>query len=63
MAKIFLDTEDKLTSEVILGKTDEELGQIVRANDMAEQKIKSRFAMLKNLGAPTRDKSKNTVPE
>lgn len=49
IAKVFLESEDKLTSDVILSKTNEELGEIVRANDLAEQKVKSRFNVLKML--------------
>lgn len=50
IAKIFLETEDKINSDLVFTKTNEELGEIVRANDLAEQKVKTRFNILKNLG-------------
>lgn len=49
IAKVFLESEDKLSSDVILNKTNEQLGEIVRASDLAEQKVKSRFNVLKML--------------
>lgn len=47
LAKVLLTEEDKFTSEVIQSKTNEELGEYVRANDLAEQKVKQRFNRLK----------------
>ena len=52
LAEIFLETEDKLTYETVNNKTNEELGEIVRADSIAEQKIATRFNRLKMLGQP-----------
>jgi len=49
IAKVFLDEEDKLSIEAVSNKTDEELGQLVRANTLAEIKVKNRYAKLKQL--------------
>lgn len=49
IAKVFLEVEDKLTSDVVNSHSDKALGEIVRANDLAEQKIKTRFNRLKML--------------
>ena len=56
IATIFLDTEDKLTAETINGKTNEELGEIVRAGLLAEEKIKQRYAVLKHIASQVGDK-------
>lgn len=56
IAKVFLESEDKINSDVVLAKTNEELGEIVRANDLAEQKVKSRFNTLKMLARPKNSK-------
>ena len=50
LAKIMLEKEDKINSDIILTKTNEQLGEMVRADDLAEQKIANRFNILKNLG-------------
>lgn len=50
LAKVFLEEEDKITTAIINTKTNEELGEIVRASDMAEIKVKQRFNTLKMLG-------------
>ncbi len=50
LAKVLLSEEETLTPEVITSKTNEELGELVRANSLAEQKIKLRFNLLKKLG-------------
>lgn len=49
IAKVFLTEEEKFTAETILDKTDEELGQLIRANTLAEIKVKNRYAKLKQL--------------
>lgn len=49
IAKVFLTTEDKLDSSFVHGKDNEKLGEIVRANVLAEEKVKSRFNILKSL--------------
>jgi hypothetical protein len=57
IAKVFLDTEDKLSLDM-LARNDEELGQLVRADMMAEVKVKTRFAKLKQLASETVGKPK-----
>lgn len=42
--------EDTISPEVLLHKTNEELGEIVRAEMVAEDKIKSRLNKIKLLG-------------
>ena len=63
MTKVFLGTEDRLTEEVINSKTDKELGEITRANSMADRKVKSRFAVIKNLSVEAGDGKPNVVPK
>lgn len=62
IAKVFLETEDKIDSEFIKSKTNSELGEIVRANLLAEEKVHLRWARLKNL-ANSPDKKSKTVPK
>jgi hypothetical protein len=50
LAKVFLSTEDKLTMEVVREKTNIELGEIVRADLLAENKLQLRWNKLKQLG-------------
>ena len=49
LAKVFLDEDDRLTPELVTQKTNEELGEIMRASMLAEIKVKNRYAMLKRL--------------
>lgn len=49
IVKIFLQSEDKLDHSFVASKTNEELGEVVRANALAEQKIKLRYDHLKML--------------
>lgn len=51
IAKVFLDTEDKLSLELIQTRSNEQLGEFVRADMMAEVKVKTRFNKLKQLGS------------
>ena len=62
IAKVFLDTEDRFTDETVQGKTNEELGEIVRANYLAEQKVKLRFNRLQMLGQKNEGKDRK-VPK
>lgn len=62
IAKVFLDTEDKFTDDTYLNKTNEELGEIVRANYLAEQKVKLRFNRLQMLGQKNEGKDRK-VPK
>lgn len=52
IAKVFLDSEDSLTPDFVNSKTNVELGEIVRAGSIAEQKIKSRYQVIKMLAQP-----------
>lgn len=61
LAKVFLSTEDKLTMEVVREKDDKELGEIVRADLLAENKLKLRWEKLKQLGQKAHEGS-NKVP-
>lgn len=63
LAKVFLDTEEKISSETVNGKTNEELGEIVRANTLAEEKVQLRFSRLKQLGVDVGDKKNHAVPK
>lgn len=62
LAKVFLETEDKLNSDLIQKKTNAELGEIVRADDLAEQKVRQRFGVLKNLAQEVGGKKPQKVP-
>ena len=64
LAKVFLETKDKINEELILTKNNEELGEIVKASVLAEQKVKARFNILKRLAniIPTGTKGKG-VPK
>jgi len=58
IAKVFLDTEDKLSLDLVQTRTNEQLGEFVRADMMAEVKVKTRFAKLKQLASETVGKPK-----
>lgn len=62
IAKVFLDTEDKITEEHITSKTNNELGEIVRANFIAEQKVKLRWQRLQALATSLGTKKPKVVP-
>lgn len=51
--KVFFESDDKLSLEIVLSKNNEELGEIVKADTLATQKILSRWAKLKQLGQKT----------
>lgn len=63
LAKVFLETEDKIDREYVTTKNDAELGQIVRADVLAEEKVKLRFNRIKRLGQPTGQKSRTGASE
>lgn len=49
LEKIFTPDEyEKLSPALLNEKTNEELGEMIRANILAEQKIRQRFDTLKN---------------
>ena len=55
--KIFLDVEDKFNVDIILSKENYQLGEMLRANFMAEEKLKMRYSKLLQLGAKLEGKS------
>lgn len=57
LKKMFLEVEDKLDSTAIDGRTNEQLGEIVRANSLAERKIAMRYSKLLQLGTKLDGKS------
>lgn len=58
IAKIFLEEEDKFSIELVTNKTNGELGEMVRANTLAEVKVKNRYAKLKQLAQGSGEKEK-----
>jgi hypothetical protein len=63
LAKILLVEEDRLSAELIATKTNEELGEFVRANALAETKVKLRFNQLKLLAQDLEPKAPRVVPK
>jgi hypothetical protein len=64
LAKIFTKQEEDISLDIVSKKTNQELGEIVRANAMAQQKVLSRWASLVRLGTPDVTKGGPTgVPE
>jgi len=51
--KVFLQKEDALSHEVILLKTDKELGEITRGSALADMKIQDRWNRLKTIATKT----------
>jgi hypothetical protein len=62
LAKVLLSTEETLSMEVVRDKTNEELGEIVRADAIAKEKIQIRWNKLKQLGQSNSGK-KSSVPK
>lgn len=62
LAKVLLSTEETLSMEVVREKTNEELGEIVRADAIAKEKIQLRWNKLKQLGQSNSGK-KSSVPK
>ena len=56
LTKVFLTEEERITDEVINEKTNKELGEIVRANHLANVKVRTRFAKLKQLASENKGK-------
>jgi hypothetical protein len=63
LEKVFIHREETLNLEMVAQKTNEELGEIVRANAMADQKILLRWRELHHTGQPEMTSTENTVPE
>lgn len=51
LGRIFLTEDTKLSAEVISTKPNAELGEFVRADYLAEQKVLNRFSKLKQLAS------------
>lgn len=49
LTKVMLETEDEITPETVNSKTNEQLGEIVRARTLAEAKVLQRFGILKTI--------------
>lgn len=54
--KVFVEPEEKITFDIIKEKSNAELGEIVRANTVAEEKIRNRLIRLKNLALSSKSK-------
>lgn len=61
LAKVFTTQEESLNRELITSKTNEELGEIVRANALAEQKVLTRWSNLLRVGTPENAKQASSV--
>ena len=63
LSRIFLETQDKFTPEFIASKNNEELGELLRADSMAETKIVQRFNRLKQIGESLKSGGSKKVPK
>jgi hypothetical protein len=64
LQKVFTTNEETLTKELVSSKTNEELGEIVRANVLAEAKVLARWAKLLRAGATDVErKAQDIAPE
>lgn len=64
LRKVFTTSEETINKELVVAKTNEELGEIVRANVLAEAKVLARWGTLLRAGAPVNDKqAKDIAPE
>lgn len=52
LAKVLVSPNEVISSDLVAQKTNEQLGELVRADDMARQKIVSRWGELIRLGTP-----------
>lgn len=55
--KMFTEKEDKLNPDIMIAYDNERLGEFVRADFMAEEKLKSRYSQLIQLGTKLEGKS------
>lgn len=63
LGKVFLQQEEQLAHETIHDKTNQELGEIVRANALAEHKVKTRYNVLQRLAQDTSGKPNPAAKE
>lgn len=59
LAKVFTGKEDQINPDIVLAKTNEQLGEIIRADMQAEEKIKDRFNLLKRIAVTYEGKGSN----
>jgi len=62
LEKVFTTKDESFNHSVIADKTNEELGELVRADSLAEQKVLNRWRNLQLLGQPEPSESKNRKP-
>lgn len=55
--KVFTEVEDKFDDAVVDTLKNEQLGEMVRANSLAERKLKMRYSKLMSLGTKLDGKS------
>lgn len=55
--KVFTEREDKLNSDVVIALDNQRLGELMRADFMAEEKLKMRYTQLVQLGTKLEGKS------
>lgn len=60
--KHLIEEKEQISSDLIASKTNEELGEIVRANDLAQQKIASRFNNIKLMARTDESNSSPVAP-
>lgn len=63
ISKVMLCSEEHFSSDFVKHKTNEELGEVVRANTLAEQKIQLRWNRLKTLAQTQSSELSTGVPE
>lgn len=64
LEKALVNPNERLKSETVLEKTNEQLGEIVRAMELADMKIRARFNTLIALGQPESEVTQGgTAPE
>lgn len=63
LKKIFVDAEDKFDPSTIDDRTNEQLGELVRADSLAERKIAIRYSRLLQLGTKLEGNKNNKVKE
>ena len=57
LKKVFTEVEDKFDDAVVDTLKNEQLGEMVRANSLAERKLKMRYSKLVQLGTKLDGKS------
>lgn len=60
--RIFIEKEDKIDHDLIMTKNNEELGELTRADHLAELKIRDRLNRLKKLAGNSKGRKTAVVP-